>query len=96
MVSMFAIRLGRSRWFLTLIFALCLGISQALNLWAIFPQYGGWSIFGFPLVFYQHQAGTQYIYFNIIFLLMDIFIWYMAARAIVFGYRKLTKYGILK
>ena len=81
---------------LLLVFAACFAVSQAINLWSSFPQYGGWHVFGFPLLYFQFQEGAGFLYFNILFLLVDLLVWYAVAKVIMLGYGQLTKYKILK
>ena len=81
---------------LWLVFAVCFVISQAINLWSIFPIYGGWHVLGFPLLFFRFQEGAGYVYFDVIYLLIDVLVWYVVARGIMFGYGQLTKYKILR
>jgi hypothetical protein len=89
-------KLFGSRWKLWLVFAICLVVSQAINLWSMFPEYSGWNVFGFPLIYFQYQDGVDYVYFNIIFFLIDLAVWYLVAKAIIYGYGQLTKFKILK
>ncbi len=84
-----------SRWLVWIVFIACLLVSQAVNPWATLPDYGGWYVLGFPLVYYQYQYGSELVYFNILFLLADLMIWYVVARGIIFGHRQLTKYRIM-
>ena len=86
---------GSGRYFM-LLFAACFAVSQALNIWANFPEYGGWSVFGFPLLFFRFQEGAGFVYFNILYLLVDLLVWYAVAKVITLGYGQLTKYKILK
>ncbi len=86
----------KSNWIFWLVFAACLAVSQGINLWASFPEYSGWHVFGFPLVYFQYQEGAGYSYFNVIFFLIDLLIWYMVAKAIIYGYGQIMKYRILR
>ena len=79
-----------------LVFAVLFIVTQALNIWAMFPNYGGWEVFGFPLVYIQYQQGAGYSYFNLLFLVIDLFIWYLAAKAVLYAHGQITKYKILK
>lgn len=87
---------SRTRLMVWMIFTALFLVSQALNPWAMLPDYAGWQVFGFPLVYYQFQDGDGYFYFNLVFFLLDILIWYLVARGIVFGHRQFTKYRIIK
>lgn len=78
------------------VFAVIFGISQAINLWAIFPAYTGWNIFGFPFIYIQFQPGAGYVYFNLVFFLIDLAFWYVVAKAIIFGHSQLTKFKVMK
>jgi hypothetical protein len=79
-----------------LLFAICFIVPNALNPWALMPDYSGMSVSGFPLLFFQQELGVGYSYFNLIFFLLDAVIWFLVAKALVFGYRQFTKYGVLK
>lgn len=83
-------------WRVWLVFALCFVVSQAINPLATFPEYSGWHVFGFPLIYLQYQDVADYVYFNLIFFLIDLLAWYFAAKVIVYGYGQLTKYKIVK
>ena len=84
---------GQKFW---LVFAACFVVSQAINLWAVFPGYTNWHIFGFPLIYINYQYGTEYVYFNIIFFAIDLLVWYLVAKAIVYGQGQMSKFRILK
>jgi len=90
------IRMFGPDWKLWAVFLICLAVSQMVNIWNTFPNYAGISVFGFPLVYYQHQDGTELIYFNVVFFLVDLLVWYLVARGIMYGLRQMTKYKILK
>jgi hypothetical protein len=83
---------GRKVW---MAFAVLFVISQAANFWALFPEYSGWNSFGFPLIYLQHNASVGYFYFNFIFLLADMLVWYFVASFVVYGYRQLNKFKII-
>ncbi|MBN2330616.1 MAG: hypothetical protein JXC85_02275 [Candidatus Aenigmarchaeota archaeon] len=90
------IRIFGTDWKLWAVFAACLVVSQMINLWGAFPNYEGRSVFGFPLVYYSYREGTELVYFNVIFFLLDLLVWYLVAKGIMYGARQLTKYKILK
>jgi uncharacterized membrane protein len=89
------IRMFGPDWKLWAVFVICLAVSQIINLWDTFPEYSGLRVFGFPLVYYHHQEGTDLVYFNVIFMLIDLLVWYLVARGIMYGLHQLTKYKIL-
>jgi hypothetical protein len=78
------------------VFAICFLASQTINPWSILPQYSGWHVFGFPLIYFEYQEGVGYVYFNIAFLILNLVIWYFISKLLVFGYRQLTKYRVIK
>lgn len=82
-----------TRWAVWAAFAVLFAGVHALDPWSFIPQFPGWRATGFPLVFFQYQYGAGYVIFNLLFLIADVAFWYFAARAIVFAFRQLTKYG---
>ncbi len=83
----------RTPWVVWAAFAVLFIGVHAVDPWSIIPQFPGWHSTGFPLVFFQYQDGAGYVIFNLLFLVADLAFWYFAARAIVFAFRQLTKYG---
>ena len=90
------VRMFKTDYKIWAVFIICLVVSQALNIWNVFPNYEGITVFGFPLVYYSHQDGSELIYFNVIFFLIDLLIWYLVAKGIMFGIRQMTKYKKIK
>ncbi len=83
----------RTSWAVRAAFAILFVGVHVLDPWSFIPQFPGWRATGFPLVFFQYQDGAGYVIFNLLFLIADLAFWYIAARAIVFAFRQLTKYG---
>lgn len=77
-------------------FIACFLVAQLINLWAIFPNYEGWHILGFPLIFLRYMEADPIIYFDIILLTINLLIWYFVGRGIVHGYDMLNKYKIIE
>ncbi len=79
-----------------LVFLAIFLVSQAFNIEARFPDYSGWSGFGFPFNYFQWHGEIEYSYFNVINLVIDIVIMFIVARILLFGYIQFTKYKIMK
>ena len=78
------------------VFLLILAVSQGLNVWNLLAGDNDTFIFGFPLVYYQQPAETEYAYLNVIFLVVDLLVLYAIARIIIFAYTQMTKYRVVK
>ena len=77
-------------WTLTI---LCFVLSQAVNVWAGMPDFSQWDfIFGFPLAYLMWQDSAGYIYFNVLVMLLDVLIVYVAVRLALYAYGQITKY----
>jgi uncharacterized membrane protein len=90
-----------SRWFeperrIWPVFIVVFLVSQAVNIWALLPDYSGWDAFGFPFSYLKYQNGADYSYFDAVILLADLVIMFIVARLLVYGYNHFTRYKFVK
>ena len=78
------------------VFAAVFLSTQLINIWALFPDYSGWNVFGFPFTYIRSHPDLEYFYFDAVFLAINIVIMFVASKLLVFGYHQLTKYKIVK
>jgi hypothetical protein len=85
----------RHRFWLILITLFC--ASQVINIWAAMPDFAQWDfVFGFPFAYIMWKDADGFFYFNILVLLVDIFIVYLAFRAYLYARFQINKYEIPK
>lgn len=77
-------------------FAVVFLLSQAINIWAFFPDYTGWNVFGFPFSYLRYHADIGYSYMDAIILIIDLVVMFIVAKLLVFGYNQFTKYKLVK
>ncbi len=77
------------------IFFICFLPLQLINVWGGLPDFAGWDfLFGFPLFYVQWRASDGYAYFNVIVLLMDMAIIYVAIKIIMYANSQINKFKI--
>ncbi|MBN1896108.1 MAG: hypothetical protein JW789_00085 [Candidatus Aenigmarchaeota archaeon] len=85
---------GRKFWAFFLIVFMLL---QAVNVFGYtIPDYADWNTFGFPFIYIQWQEGVGYTYFNILALLINALIIYVAIRGTMYIYLMITKFKIVE
>ena len=86
----------KPRVMLWAIFLLLFIPTQLMNFWGIFPRYDQWTDIGFPLAYFSYGEAVAYTYFNMIFFVIDIAIFYLVAWLAVYFHRHYTKYKVVE
>ena len=88
------INLSEINWRLWSVFIACFAVSQIINPLSYLPVYESLQVMGVPLIFFYVTAGESFVYFNLIFLIIDMVVWYLVAKIIIYAYGEITKFRI--
>ncbi|MFH0956395.1 MAG: hypothetical protein V1813_00875 [Candidatus Aenigmatarchaeota archaeon] len=85
----------RHRFWVILITIFC--ASQVINIWASMPDFAQWDfVFGFPFAYLYWKNADGFIYANILVLLVDLLIVFLAFRAFLYARYQIYKFEIPK
>ena len=83
----------KHRFWVILLTIFC--VSQVINVWAGLPDFAQWDfVFGFPFAYLMWKDADGFIYLNILVLLLDLLIVYLAFRAYLYARYQIGKFEL--
>lgn len=83
----------RHRFWIILAVLFC--ASQVVNIWAGMPDFAQWDfVFGFPFAYLYWKDTDGFIYFNLLVMLVDLLIVYLAFRAYLYARYQTGKFEL--